>query len=83
MVNITMRWIEVFWFGAWQVAWMRDQENGGVHAQIADDAPYRFFTRWRELGASKLVCLKCNGTGQIAVALFTSISSEVCDCQKT
>lgn len=36
-------WVEVFWFGAWERAWLVSRETDGVMAQIAEDAPARFF----------------------------------------
>ncbi len=37
------QWVKVQFFGAWLWAWCNKVDANGVWAQVADDAPFRFF----------------------------------------
>jgi len=47
--TMSMRWIEVYFCGGWMTAWVRGFNADGAVAQLADDAPFRLFRRWREI----------------------------------
>lgn len=44
-------WVKVLWFGEWFSAWVKRVCLTGVYAELADDAPARFFP-WEKVKPS-------------------------------